>query len=74
MLDHDKLKTLPDGDLKAFLKELERDAEFIREQLLQRWIAKQDSPVNGKIYKCTVCKINPVDAENGYDTCSTCNP
>lgn len=74
MLDHDKLKTLPDGELKAYLKELKMDTEFIEEQLMSRWHAKQKPPVNGKIYKCTVCKVNPVDAENGYDTCSTCNP
>lgn len=23
-------------------------------------------------YKCAVCKVNPVDAANGYDTCDDC--
>ena len=23
-------------------------------------------------YYCTFCKINPVDADNGFDTCSEC--
>ena len=74
MLDHDKLKTLPDGELKAFLKELERDAEFIRGQLIIRQTLRATPAVNGKIYKCTVCKTNPVDPANGYDTCIVCNP
>ena len=36
MLDHDKLQTLPDGDLRAFLKELEKDANFIEGLLAVR--------------------------------------
>ena len=74
MLDHDKLKNLPDGDLKAFLKDLERDVDFIKGQLTIRQAMQSKAPVNGKIYKCTVCKTRPVDPANGYDTCSVCNP
>jgi hypothetical protein len=25
-----------------------------------------------EVYRCSVCGVNPVDAENGYDTCSAC--
>lgn len=27
---------------------------------------------NKSIYRCTICHINPVDAENGEDTCESC--
>jgi hypothetical protein len=64
MLDHDKLKNLPDGELRAFLKELEADVDFIKKTLGSR----------KKIYYCTVCQNNPVDADNGFDTCQDCNP
>ena len=25
-----------------------------------------------EVYLCTICGVNPVDAENGYDTCAEC--
>lgn len=27
----------------------------------------------GKTFKCAVCGVNTVDAENGYDTCHSCS-
>lgn len=31
--------------------------------------AEQSKPIK---YLCTLCKINSVDAENGFDTCQDC--
>lgn len=28
--------------------------------------------MSGRVYLCTVCRSNSVDAENGYDTCADC--
>ena len=48
----------------------------IREELvkLQHKVLSitQRPEIKSKTYLCTICKKVPVDAENGYDTCSVC--
>jgi hypothetical protein len=49
-------------------KELAALALRERELLRQR---ASEAAKRGHFY-CTVCLLNPVDAENGFDTCDSC--
>lgn len=64
MYAHDTYRII-EGRENARLEEL--DAE--RAAILK---ARNESDCKRGIYRCAVCHENPVNPEDGYDTCSSC--
>ena len=58
------------GKLESELTSLRSQAE--QEEKCHVFASKNVTKEPMKGYVCTICHQNPVDAENGYDTCPEC--